>query len=58
LNAELAFTVLLALEALACLWLAYVAWRETAGQNFLFRSIGCLLWCLAAAVILYGISRS
>ena len=57
-NLETIFTGILALEALACLVMAFVAWREAEGQNIVFKSVGFLLWCSAAAVIFYGISRS
>jgi hypothetical protein len=49
---------ILALEALACLWLGRWAWREGENQGVLFRAVGPLLGCAAAAVIVYGIVQS
>ena len=54
---EAIFTWLLGLEAVACLWLGFAAWREAEGMNVIIRSIGPMLGVFAAAIILYGIWR-
>jgi hypothetical protein len=48
----------LALEALACLWLGRWGWRESENEGVLLRAVGPLLFCAAAAVILYGIVQT
>ena len=45
----------LVLEAAACLWLAYVAWREGEGARPLLRALGAAIGCAAAAIIVYGL---
>jgi len=46
---------ILALEALACLWLGRRAWQEAENEGILVRVVGPLLGCAAAAVIVYAI---
>jgi len=47
---------ILALEAAACLWLAYLAWREGRGAPLLLRAAGAAIGCGAAAIIVYGLT--
>jgi hypothetical protein len=47
---------ILFLEVLACLWIARSAWQASDENDaFLFRLIGPLLGCTAAAILLYGV---
>ena len=46
----------LVLEAAACLWLAYLAWREGNGAPALLRPAGAAIGCAAAAIIVYGLT--
>ena len=52
---ELLARFVLALEALACLYLAVLAWREADFLRPLTRALGASLGCGAAAIILYGL---
>ena len=51
--------VLLALEALACLWLGRLAWRAARFEDrVLVRAIGPALGAAAAGIIIYGLTQS
>jgi hypothetical protein len=45
----------LVLEAAACLWLAFLAWREGEGAPPLARMLAAAIGCGAAAIIVYGL---
>jgi hypothetical protein len=47
---------LLIVEAAACLWLAYLAWREGEGARPPLRALGAAIGCAAAAIIVYGLT--
>ena len=47
----------LTVEALACLWLARIAWAEAAHLRLALRAIGPLIGCIAAILIAYGLLR-
>ena len=57
-NIEDAGRVVLALEALACVWMAWLAWKETTNERLLFRIVGLATGTAAAVLIIYGLSRS
>lgn len=46
----------LVLEAAACLWLAYLAWREAQRAPPLLRLAGAAIGGAAAAIIVYGLT--
>ena len=48
--------LILALEAAACLWLAYLAWRERREAPLLLRAAGAAIGCGAASIIIYGLT--
>jgi hypothetical protein len=48
--------IALAAEALACIWMARLAWKVAASEPLYFRIVGPTLCVAAAALILYGSS--
>jgi hypothetical protein len=49
--------VVLALEALACIWMAGFAWRVATREPLHFRIVGPALCTAAATLILYGLTH-